>query len=110
MLTIVNVSKVDCLCNCNIANSCNNGEVTGSKMRSDFVAEVVVLATVNLYNRSSVDVIDNTTDADLFNPAFKAEYEEKGRAEFFAKYNTILQNTDDNYDSQYESWWTKMYN
>ena len=48
--------------------------------------------------------------SDEFNPAFKAEYKENGRAGFFAEYNTILQNTDDNYDLQYESWWTKMYN
>ena len=45
----------------------------------------------------------------VFNEAFIAEYETLGRAGFLAKYNTILQNSEDGYDSPYENWWTKMY-
>ena len=44
-----------------------------------------------------------------FNEAFVAEYETLGRAGYLAKYNTILQNSEDGYDSPYENWWTKMY-
>ena len=47
--------------------------------------------------------------SDSFNDEFKAEYAEIGRAGFVANYNTILQNSEDGYDSQYPNWWNDMY-
>ena len=44
-----------------------------------------------------------------FNEGFITDYNTKGRAGFLQHYQTILQNTEDNYDPQYANWWTDMY-
>ena len=44
-----------------------------------------------------------------FNSAFIADYNNKDRAGFLEKYNTILQDSEDGYDPQQENWWTTMY-
>ena len=44
--------------------------------------------------------------SELFNSAFATDYT---RADYFSTYQTILQNSENSYDSKLDSWWTDMY-